>query len=144
MSLLFTLMVVQALLGAFDNLWHHEITEQLPSKRSAAPELALHAAREFLYGFLFFALAWYQWRGAWAALIAAAFVVEVVITLADFIVEDQTRHLPKLERILHTLLAMNVGAVLLVLAPILYHWWSAPTAIHPMAHGALSWVFTVV
>ncbi len=144
MSLLYTLMVVQALLGAFDNLWHHEITEQLPSKRSAAPELALHAAREFLYGFLFFALAWYQWHGAWAALIGAVFVVEVVITLADFIVEDQTRHLPKLERILHTLLAMNVGAVLLVLAPILHHWWSAPTAIHPMAHGALSWVFTVV
>jgi len=143
MTLLFTLILVQALLGAFDNLWHHEITERLPRKRAAAPELALHAAREFLYAFLFFAFAWYEWRGAWAALIGAVFAVEIVITLADFIVEDRTRHLPKLERVLHTILAMNVGAVLIVLAPILHEWWSAPTAVRPVAHGAISWVFTV-
>jgi uncharacterized protein len=143
MTLLFTLIVVQGLLGGFDNLWHHEITERLPHKRAAARELALHAAREFLYAYLFFALAWYEWRGAWAALVAIVFAVEVVITLADFIVEDQTRHLPKLERVLHTLLAMNVGAVLIILAPILIQWWSAPTAIRPVAHGAISWVFTV-
>jgi len=143
MTLLFTLIVVQALLGGFDNLWHHEITERLPQKRAADRELALHAAREFLYAYLFFAFAWYEWHGAWAALIAIVFAVEVVITLADFIVEDQTRHLPKLERILHTLLAMNVGAVLIILAPILITWGSAPTAIRPVAHGAISWVFTV-
>jgi uncharacterized protein (TIGR01777 family) len=143
MTLLFSLIVVQALLGAFDNLWHHEFTERLPHKRAAAPELKLHAAREFLYAYLFFALAWYEWRGAWAALIATVFVIEVVITLADFIVEDQTRRLPKLERVLHTLLAMNVGAVLIVLAPILLQWGTSPTAVRPVAHGAISWVFTV-
>jgi uncharacterized protein len=143
MTLLFTLIIAQAVLGAFDNFWHHELTERLPSKRSAARELALHAAREFLYAFLFFALAWYEWRGWWAALIGTVFAVEVVITLADFIVEDQTRHLPKLERGLHTILAMNVGAILIVLAPILHEWWSAPTAVRPAAHGAISWLFTV-
>ena len=143
MTLLFTLIVVQALLGGFDNLWHHEITERLPHRRAAAGELALHAAREFLYAYLFFAFAWYEWHGAWAALIAIVFAVEVVITLADFIVEDQTRHLPKLERVLHTLLAMNVGAVLIILAPILIQWWSAPTAVLPAEYGAISWVFTV-
>jgi hypothetical protein len=62
MTLLFSLIVVQALLGAFDNLWHHEFTERLPHKRAAAPELKLHAARELLYAYLFFALAWYEWR----------------------------------------------------------------------------------
>jgi len=143
MTLLFTLIVAQALLGAFDNFWHHEITERLPSKRSATRELALHAAREFLYAFLFFALAWYEWHGIWAALIGAVFAAEVVITLADFIVEDQTRRLPKLERVLHTILAMNVGAVIIVLAPILQEWWSQPTAVRPVAHGAISWLFTV-
>jgi uncharacterized protein (TIGR01777 family) len=143
MTLLFSLILLQALLGGFDNLWHHEITERLPSKRAAAPELALHAAREFLYAFLFFAFAWHEWHGVWAALIGTVLVVEVVITLADFIVEDQTRHLPKLERILHTVLAMNMGAVLVVLAPILHAWWSAPTAIRPAAYGAVSWVLTV-
>jgi uncharacterized protein (TIGR01777 family) len=143
MTLLFALIIAQALLGAFDNLWHHEITERLPSKRSATRELALHAAREFLYAFLFFAFAWYEWRGLWAALIGAVFVVEVIITLADFIVEDQTRRLPRLERVLHTILAMNVGAVLIVLAPILGEWWSQPTTVRPVAHGAISWIFTV-
>jgi uncharacterized protein (TIGR01777 family) len=144
MTLLFTLMVVQALLGGFDNLWHHEITEQLPRKRSAASELALHAAREFLYAYLFFALAWYEWLGLWSALIGAVFVAEVVITLADFIVEDQTRHLPKLERILHSVLAITVGAVLITLAPVLMMWGAEPTAIRHVTHGALSWVFTLV
>jgi len=143
MNVLFALIVAQALLGGFDNLWHHEVTERLPSKRSAARELALHAAREFLYAFLFFAFAWYEWRGLWAALIGVVFVVEVIITLADFIVEDQTRRLPPLERVLHTILAMNVGAVLIVLAPILLDWWSAPTVLRPVTHGAISWVFTV-
>jgi len=33
-------------------------------KRAAATELSLHAAREFLYAFVFVALAWYEWRGA--------------------------------------------------------------------------------
>jgi uncharacterized protein (TIGR01777 family) len=144
MTLLFTLIVVQAVLGGFDNLWHHEITEKLPGKRAAAAELTLHAAREFLYAFIFFALAWYEWLGIWALLISVVFVVEVVITLADFIVEDKTRRLPKLERILHTILAMNVGAVLIVLVPILIKWGAAPTSIRPMAHGALSWAFTII
>src|ERR1700676_5358778 len=144
MTLLFTLIVVQAVLGGFDNLWHHEITEKLPRKRSAAAELALHAAREFLYAFIFFALAWYEWLGIWAWLIGVVFVTEVIITLADFVVEDQTRRLPKLERTLHTVLAMNVGAVLIVLAPTLMKWGAAPTGIRPMAHGVLSWAFTIV
>ena len=32
MSLFFTLITIQAVLGALDNLWHHEITERLPAK----------------------------------------------------------------------------------------------------------------
>jgi uncharacterized protein len=144
MTVLFTLLTAQALLGGFDNLWHHEITEQLPSKRSAAPELALHAAREFLYGFLFFAFAWYEWLGAWALLMGIVLVGEVLITLADFLVEDRTRRLPGLERILHTLLAMTVGAVLITLAPILLKWGTAPTSVRFVTHGVLSWGFTIV
>ena len=44
----FSLITVQALLGGLDNLWHHEITERLPARRSAATELSLHAARELI------------------------------------------------------------------------------------------------
>src|SRR5579863_5707483 len=121
------MIIVQASLGALDNLWHHEIVERLPAKRAAAGELALHAAREFLYAFLFIALAWFQWQGALALLIAGVLTLEIVITLADFVEEDRTRRLAASERVLHTVLAINFGAILAVLAPQLCRWWdSAP------------------
>jgi uncharacterized protein len=143
MELLFTLITIQTLLGAVDTLWHHEITERLPSKRSASDELTLHAVREALYGFIFIALAWFAWHGWWALALAVVFAVEIVLTIADFLVEDRTRRLPRLERALHTVLAVNYGVVLAVLAPILLAWWSAPAAIVPVHHGAMSWLFTV-
>src|ERR1700753_2001426 len=90
MSLLFALIIVQALLGGLDNLWHHEIKERLPTRKSAVGELQLHAAPEFLYGFLFLALAWFEWRGAWSLLLAGVLALEILIPLADFIVEDRT------------------------------------------------------
>jgi uncharacterized protein (TIGR01777 family) len=143
MNLLFTLITVQALLGAFDNLWHHEITQRLPAKRAAACETGLHAARELLYAFIFFALAWYEWRGAWALLLAAVVIAEIPITLLDFVVEDRTRRLPALERVLHTILAINLGLVLALLAPTLLHWYEAPTAIVSVHYGAFSWLFSL-
>mgnify|MGYP006141266453 CR=1 FL=1 len=59
MLLIDTLLIGQALLGAFDNLWHHEWQARLPRQRGARRELALHAAREALYGALFLAIAWW-------------------------------------------------------------------------------------
>jgi len=53
MFIVFALITTQALLGAVDNLWHHEITERLPAKRAAAVELMLHSARELIYAFVF-------------------------------------------------------------------------------------------
>ncbi len=38
MLLVLSLLVFQGVMGAFDNLWHHEITEALPSKPSARKE----------------------------------------------------------------------------------------------------------
>jgi len=143
MNLLFTLITIQAVLGALDNFWHHEITERLPAKRAAATELSLHAAREFLYAFVFFALAWREWRGSWALLIAAILMTEIIITLADFVVEDRTRRLPAFERVLHTVLALNYGVTLAVLAPILIGWWHMPTQLVSVEYGAFSGLLTV-
>jgi uncharacterized protein len=142
MTLFFALLILQTLLGGFDNLWHHEITERLPAKRSAACELALHAARELIYGGIFIQLAWLELRGFWVIFLVALLTLEVVITLADFIVEDRTRHLPPLERVLHTLLAMNYGMLLIAFAPTLIHWWSQPTEIVRVTHGPYSWLFS--
>lgn len=142
MNIAFTLITIQALMGGLDNLWHHEITERLPTRRSAANELALHALRELLYGFVFLALAWYRWQGAWAALIGGVLALEVLVTLVDFVVEDQTRHLPPFERVLHTLMALNYGAVLAFLVPMLSGWSRLPASILPTSHP-YSWAFSL-
>jgi uncharacterized protein (TIGR01777 family) len=138
----FSLITVQALVGGLDNLWHHEITEQLPSRRSAADELALHAARELIYSFLFIALAWFRWQGYWVMLLAFALALEIAITLADFVVEDRTRRLPAFERVLHTILAVNFGAAVAVLMPILADWWGMRPGVIVVSYGAFSWTFT--
>ena len=143
MSLFFALLILQTLLGGFDNLWHHEITQRLPTKRSAARELALHAARELIYGCLFIQLAWLELHGTWAILVVLLLVAEIVITLSDFVVEDRTRRLPPLERVLHTLLAINFGMLLIAFSPLLRQWWSQPTGILTVSHGVYSWLFSL-
>jgi uncharacterized protein len=137
------MITVQASLGALDNLWHHEIVERLPGKRAAAGELALHAARELLYAFVFIALAWFRWQGRLALLIAGVLTLEIVITLADFVVEDRTRRLPASERVLHTVLALNFGAILALFAPELYRWWESAPGVIGVSYGVFSWIFTL-
>ena len=38
MTLVFSLLTVQTLLGALDTLWNHELVERLPSRRAARVE----------------------------------------------------------------------------------------------------------
>ena len=47
MTIVFVLLTVQSLLGAFDNFWHHEREARLPQRTSARYELRLHAAKQF-------------------------------------------------------------------------------------------------
>ena len=142
MNTVFVVLSAQIVLGALDNLWHHEITKQLAHKRSARKELALHAVREFLYAVIFFGLAWYAWHGAWALVLGLLFIIEMTVTLADFLVEDRTRKLPPFERVLHTILAVNLGVFLALLTPVLWQWWLAPSAMTPIDHGSWSWFLT--
>src|SRR6185437_11439300 len=93
------LMAVQGAMGAFDTLYHHEMTERLTWRPDAAREITIHGARNLLYATLFFALAWAEWHGAWAVLFAAIMTAELVLTLVDFLVEDRTRDLPPGERV---------------------------------------------
>ena len=53
MTIALYILAFQTILGALDNVLHHELTERLPSKPSARFELALHSAREGIYGILF-------------------------------------------------------------------------------------------
>ena len=138
MTLVFSLLTFQTLLGALDTFWNHEYVERLPARRAARQELALHSVREFIYCFLFLALAWREWHGAWALLIAGFFLLEVVITGWDFVIEDRTRRLAPFERLLHTVLTLMFGVVLMALAPILLDWYREPAAVVAANHGVFS------
>ena len=118
-QLLWTLIAIQIAMGAFDTLYHHELTERLPWRPSQRHELALHAVRNLLYAALFLVLGFLEVHGIWALLVIAVLAAEVVITLMDFVEEDLSRKLPASERINHTLLALNYGAILVLLLPVL-------------------------
>ncbi len=133
--LLWTLVAIQIAMGGFDVLFHHEITERLAWRPSAANELRLHAVRNFFYAVLFAAFAWLQPAGWLALLLIAIMIAEIVITLADFVEEDMTRKLPATERVLHTLLAINYGAILALIGPEIAGWSAAPTGLHAVSYG---------
>ena len=80
-------------------------------------------------------LGWSEVHGFWAMLVIAVLVVEVFVTLMDFVEEDMSRKLPASERINHTLLALNYGAILVLLLPVLIEWAGQPTAITPAFYG---------
>ncbi|SFU71832.1 TIGR01777 family oxidoreductase [Pseudoduganella namucuonensis] len=132
------LMAVQGLLGAFDTLYHHELTEALPRRRSAQRELGIHAVRALIYSVLFIGLSAWTWHGWWALALLFLFGVEIVLTLWDFVVEDRTRLLPATERVTHTVLAMNGGAFVALLTMNCLDWWAMPTGLVWQTHGWLT------
>ena len=75
-----------------------------------------------IYAALFLVLGFLEPHGVFAMLVIAALAVEVFITLADFIEEDMSRKLPASERVNHTLLAINYGAILVLAVPVLLAW----------------------
>ena len=118
-TFLWTLIAIQIVMGVFDTFYHHELTERLAWRPSQRYELQLHALRNMLYAFLFLVLGWLEVHGMFAMSIIAVLVAEIVITLMDFVEEDMSRKLPASERINHTLLAINYGAILVLLLPVL-------------------------
>jgi hypothetical protein len=136
--LLWTLIAIQIAMGVFDTFYHHELTERLAWRPSQRYELQLHAVRNLLYAFLFLVLGWLEVHGIFAMLIVAVLVIEIIITLMDFVEEDMSRKLPASERINHTLLAINYGAILVLLLPVLIGWAMQPTGIVTAYTGLLS------
>ncbi len=137
------ILAAQTIIGALDNLLHHEIIERLPSKPSARRELALHSTREGIYAVLFLAFAWVEPSGGFAALVLTLLVVEVAVTITDFLEEDRTRRLPPFERVLHTVLAVLYGTFLGLTIPWLIAQTKQPTVVTFISHGLLSWFFTI-
>jgi uncharacterized protein (TIGR01777 family) len=137
-DLLWILVALQIAMGAFDTLFHHELTERLAWKPSQKGELRLHGVRNLIYAALFLLIGWAEPKGLLALAVLALLVIEVVITLTDFVEEDRTRRLPASERITHTLLALNYGAILTLLVPLLLRWAAEPFSVVAVSHGLWS------
>lgn len=137
--LLWILITVQIAFGAFDTLVHHEMTERLAWRQSQRQELKLHGARNFFYAGVFLLIGWTAPKGLIAAFLLFVLAAEVVITLWDFVEEDRSRRLPASERVLHTLMALNYGAILALMAPVLAAWAREETALEFAYHGVYSW-----
>lgn len=138
METLLLLVFVQGCMGAFDVLYHHELTERLPRRPNAAKELKLHGVRNFFYVIVFLSLGFMEWHGILVWVFAAILFAEVLITLWDFVEEDMTRKLPASERITHTVLAVNYGIILGFLWPFLTQWGEQPTGFAFVQYGWLS------
>jgi hypothetical protein len=146
------LLTAVAFLGAFDTIYYHEFRAKLPALgKSARSELQLHAGRDFVYAVLFVGLPWFSWHGRYAAVLVALFVIEIILTLWDFVVEDWIRKpiggVYSGERVMHAIMGIVYGAMLATIVPTLRVWWSEPTQLagpSPVISDALRWIMTVM
>ncbi|MDX2287590.1 MAG: TIGR01777 family oxidoreductase [Hyphomicrobiaceae bacterium] len=133
--LLWGLVALQIAMGGFDVIVHHELTERLAWKANAGRELRLHAWRNVFYAVLFAVFAFTAPTGWLAIALLVVLAIEIVITLIDFVEEDMTRKLPATERVLHTLLAINYGAILALIGPQIIQWAGQPTGLFWVDYG---------
>jgi phosphatidylglycerophosphate synthase len=126
------LLALQAALGAFDTLYFHEWRARLVARiPTTADELRLHAGRDFVYAALFGTLPFVAWHGALVIVLAILLATEIVVTLADFVVEERVRKpmggVFAGERVTHALMGIVYGAMLGYFVPVLADWWREPT-----------------
>jgi hypothetical protein len=152
LEVVFALLAVQGLVGAFDTFYFHEWRARLPAGGAqTAPELHLHAWRSFLYAVIFGTLPWLAWHGWWVIALAGVLIAEIVFTMWDFVVEIAVgKPLGDVYgggRITHAIMGIVYGAMLAFLVPILWGWWGEPTALvaRPMAAlTALDWLLLLM
>src|SRR5262245_44730356 len=121
------LLAIQGIIGAFDTVYYHEWRARLPAGGSVtAPELKLHAIRDFLYAALFGALPHLAWQGLWVIVLCAILLTEILLTLADFVVERSVRKplgdVFAGERVTHAVMGIIYGAMLANLIPVIWRW----------------------
>lgn len=143
-TLLPILLIVHGVLGAIDTLVNHELIARLPYRVEAKRELGIHVLRESVYGFLFAAIAWIVWHGAWAVLLGMVLLMALAIDAVDEFVENRTRVLPQNERMLHFALVLNMGVISFVMFFILLEWSAQPSALLKVDHGNLSAALSIL
>jgi uncharacterized protein (TIGR01777 family) len=134
-DLVWILICAQIAMGAADTLIHHEFLERLAWRKSQAHELQLHGIRNLVYCAVFLVLGVTEIHGLLAVAALLALYGELIVTLKDFVEEDRTRKLPASERVLHTLLALNYGAILFGITPQFLAQAGEPSMLRLALHG---------
>jgi hypothetical protein len=134
MAVALWLLALQGVIGAFDTIYYHEWRARLPGLGpQAASELRLHAARDAFYAVIFATLPWFAWQGLWTIALVTVLVAEIVLTMADFIVEISVRKplgdVYGGERLTHAAMGILYGAMLANLYPAIRDWGARPTAL---------------
>jgi hypothetical protein len=134
MAVVLWLLALQGVIGAFDTAYYHEWRARLPALGpQAKSELRLHAARDALYTVIFATLPWFAWQGLWTMAFVTVLVAEIILTMADFIVEISVRKplgdVYGGERLTHAAMGIVYGAMLANLYPILRDWGMRSTAL---------------
>jgi hypothetical protein len=150
MNVALWLLAALGIFGALDTVYYHEWRARLPARgKLVAPELYLHAARDCFYAMLFGTLPWLGWHGLWTGVLVLIVVVEIVITLWDFVVEITVRKpfgdVYGGERVMHALMGIVYGAMVAYLIPVMWDWKSLPTGLVAERPDVPGWlIFTLL
>lgn len=146
MTVVLWLLFVLGVIGAFDTLYFHELRGRLVARPVMRPELKLHVARDGIYVVIFGTLPVVAWKGWWAVVLAALLLTEIVITMLDFVTEDEVRAdiggVFAGERVTHAVMGIVYGAMLASLVPTMGRWIGQPTGLSTANHpvpDALTW-----
>ena len=128
------LLAIEGLIGAFDTLYYHGWRAQLPGRGAlVAPELKLHAARDFFYAVLFATLPWVAWHGAWVLGAGRRVRRGDCPDVTGLRCEDegaQRWETSIRENAWHMRSwASCTGAMIASLVPVLLSWWPLPSAL---------------
>jgi hypothetical protein len=144
MTATIAILIVHGFLGAIDTLWNHEWKARLASTPSALPEQRVHATRGIFLTCFFAGLALFEWHGCWAWALSFVILAEIILTLVDFAIEDQTRRLPTEERVLHGILGITGGAFITTLIPHLLEWSGRDSALVSVSYGWCTWILVAM
>jgi hypothetical protein len=127
------ILLVAALLGAFDVFYFHERTAKLASRPECRAEVVTHVARGFIYVAQMLVVPNVELHGAWLIALGALYAVDVAVALTDVFLEPASRApqggLPRGEYVMHIVLSLLVGAYLTRIAESAIGWAALPTAI---------------
>jgi hypothetical protein len=127
------LLAVIGLLGAFDIFYFHHHVCGLTRRPEARVEAWIHVARGVVYALQLALVPAFRFGGAAYAAFVALFIVDILIAVADVVVEPDARRalggLPRGEYLAHVVLSVLVGIYLCLVWRDSRGWSALPTAI---------------